>query len=230
MRAGQCSVRVVVLEDEPLYLDLLVRGLDALPEIEVTGSYLDGPSLLRDLHNAAPQAAILDLVLQPGSSPVDRTSGIQIGLALRDLIPGIGIILLSNHADPRVLTRIPVHQQSGWAYLLKGSTADLSAVQQVLHAVVSGTTMVDPRVLDHLDVPQASEPPINPHAMRVLAAVATGASNTSIAQDLGVTVRSVENTISALVKSLDIDTKSGAVNARVALTLSYLALVASAAR
>jgi len=223
-------VRIVVLEDEPLYLDLLVRGLSTLPEVEVSGSYPDGSSLLRDLHNSEPQAAILDLVLRPGSSPIDRTSGIQIGLMLRDLIPGIGIILLSNHADPRVLTRVPAQQQGGWAYLLKGSTTDLSAMEQALHAVVSGNTIVDPRVLDQLDVPRTTEPPVNPHAMRVLAAVAAGASNTSIAKDLGVTVRSVENTISALVKSLNIDTKSGAVNARVALTLSYLAIVASGAK
>ena len=217
-------MRIVVLEDEPLYRDLLVRGLNALVDVEVTGAYGDGPSLLLDLQNSKPEAAVLDLVLQPGASPVDRKSGIQIGLALRDIFPGIGIVLLSNHADPRVLTRIPTEEQGGWAYLLKRSTTDLSSVEQALHAVLAGTTMVDPEILGNLHAPTTANAEISPQAMRVLAAVATGASNSVIAEELGVTVRSVENTISALLKSLDIDTKSGQVNARVALTLAYLAM------
>ncbi len=217
-------MRIVVLEDEPLYRDLLARGLNALIGVEVTGAYGDGPSLLLDLQNSQPQAAVLDLVLQPGASPVDRKSGIQIGLALRDIFPGIGIVLLSNHADPRVLTRIPAEEQGGWAYLLKRSTTDLSAVEQALHVVLAGTTMVDPEILGNLHSPTTTNAEISPQAMRVLAAVATGASNSVIAEELGVTVRSVENTISALLKSLTIDTKSGQVNARVALTLAYLAM------
>jgi len=224
---AQCTMRIVVLEDEPLYRDLLVRGLNAMTEIEVTGAYGDGPSLLLDLQNAQPQAAVLDLVLQPGASPVDRKSGIQVGLALRDIFPGIGIVLLSNYADPRVLTRIPAEESAGWASLLKGSTTDLSAVEQALHAVIAGSTLVDPDILGNLNAPTPENPEISAHALRVLAAVATGASNTVIAEELGVTVRSVENSISALLKSLEIDTKSGQVNARVALTLAYLAMAGS---
>jgi DNA-binding NarL/FixJ family response regulator len=223
-------VRIVVLEDEPLYRDLLVRGLNALTDIEVTGAYGDGPALLLDLQNATPQAAILDLVLQPGASPVDRKGGIQVGLALRDIFPGIGIVLLSNFADPRVLTRIPAEESAGWAYLLKRSTTDLTTVEQALHAVVQGSTMVDPEILQNLTAPTPANPDISAHALRVLAAVASGASNAVIAEDLGVTVRSVENTISALLKSLDIDTKSGQVNARVSLTLAYLAMAGSPRR
>ncbi len=220
-------MRVVVLEDEPLYRDLLVRGLNALPDVEVTGAYGDGPSLLLDLQNAKPQAAVLDLVLQPGASPVDRKSGIQVGLALRDILPGVGIVLLSNYADPRVLTRIPAEESAGWAYLLKRSTTDLSALDKALREVVAGSTLVDPEILSNLAAPQNEFSNISAHALRVLAAVASGASNAVIAQELGVTVRSVENTISALLKSLDIDTKSGQLNARVALTLAYLAMAGS---
>jgi DNA-binding NarL/FixJ family response regulator len=220
-------MRIVVLEDEPLYRDLLVRGLNALPDIDVTGAYSDGPSLLLDLPNAAPQAAVLDLVLEPGASPIDRKSGIQVGLALRDIFPGVGIVLLSNYADPRVLTKIPAEESAGWAYLLKRSTQDLSALDNALRAVVAGSTLVDPQILANLAAPVTVSPEVSAHALRVMAAVATGASNAVIAEEFGVTVRSVENTISALLKSLDIDTKSGQVNARVALTLSYLAMAGS---
>jgi DNA-binding NarL/FixJ family response regulator len=217
-------MRIVVLEDEPLYRDLLVRGLNAFPDVEVTGAYGDGPSLLLDLQNAKPQAAVLDLVLQPGASPVDRKSGIQVGLALRDIFPGIGIVLLSNHADPRVLTRIPSEESGGWAYLLKRSTKDLGAIEEALHAVTSGNTMVDAEILGNLNSPQANNSALSAQTIRVMAAVATGASNTAIAEELGVSVRSVENTISAALKELGVDTKSGQINARVSLTLAYLAM------
>jgi DNA-binding NarL/FixJ family response regulator len=93
--------------------------------------------------------------------------------------------------------------------------------------VITGSTLVDPDILGNLNAPTPENPDISAHALRVLAAVASGASNSVIAEDLGVTVRSVENTISALLKSLDIDTKSGQVNARVALTLAYLAMAGS---
>lgn len=223
-RPPKCRMRIVVLEDEPLYRDLLVRGLNALQEVEVVGSYGDGPALLLDLQNTRPDAAVLDLVLQPGASTIDSKSGVQVGLALRDIFPGTGIVLLSNHADPRVLTRIPAREHDGWAYLLKRSTTDLSTLEKALHAVVDGNTMVDPEILGKLDAPGETKFEISAHAMRVLAQVATGSSNTVIANDLGVTVRSVENTVSSLVKLLDIDTKSGQVNARVSLTLAYLSM------
>lgn len=223
-------MRIVVLEDEPLYRDLLVRGLSDLPDIQVTGAYSDGVSLLRDLTRAKPQAAVLDLVLEPGCSPVDGRSGIQVGLDLRRSIPHAGIVLLSNYADPRVLTRIPAEQSAGWAYLLKRSTQNLAALDSALHSVVGGSTLVDPQILGDLGPPTGVGRDISAHAMRILAGVASGASNVVIAEQLGVSVRGVENSISALIKEFAIDTKTGHTNARVALTLAYLALAGSPRR
>ncbi|MFS8583216.1 MAG: response regulator, partial [Limnochordales bacterium] len=84
-------LRVIVLEDEPLYLDLLVKALAWYPQFDIVGTFADARSCLAAAPALQPQVALLDIEL-----PGDMT-GIDVGLELRDALPGLGIVLLSNH-------------------------------------------------------------------------------------------------------------------------------------
>src|SRR5919199_5158556 len=99
--APHSRVRGAVVEDEPLFRGLLEHYLGQHPGLEVVGSYADGESALAEVPGCRPDVVTLDIEL-PG-----RLDGIQLGLALRRQVPGLGIVVLSNHGDPRFVAALP---------------------------------------------------------------------------------------------------------------------------
>jgi DNA-binding NarL/FixJ family response regulator len=97
-RAPDRRIRVGIVENEPLFRSLLARVLALDPRFDVVGDWADGPSALSAATDARPQVVTLDIEL-PG-----RVDGIQLGFALRQQLPGLGIVRLSNHDDPRFVT------------------------------------------------------------------------------------------------------------------------------
>jgi len=71
-------------------------------------------------------AAILDIHL-PGTM-----DGIELGLALRQQLPNMGVVLLSNHAIPQLLSSLPPEAVAGWSYLLKKSVSDVDALTRAV--------------------------------------------------------------------------------------------------
>lgn len=87
-------LRVIVMEDEPLYLDLLVKSLAWYPQLDIVGTFTDAESYLASAPSLQPQVSLLDIEL-PGDM-----NGLEVGLQLREALPDLGVVLLSNHCDP----------------------------------------------------------------------------------------------------------------------------------
>ena len=228
---GVRALRVALLDDEPFFRDLLARALDAEADVDVVGTFGTARDLIDAVPGLRPDAVIVDLVLSPGQPTKDRVGGLAAGIAVRQMRPDCGIVILSNHADPSVLAQLPPHDLQGWAYLLKRRTDDVRTLIRGLHMVADGDTMIDPAILQPLaDSTDLDDPTelLTAHQQRVLALVAGGASNASIADDLGITQKSVEHAISAILDALGIDSRDRSTNPRVSATLAYLRLRGSA--
>src|SRR5690348_1959883 len=104
------SVKVVLVEDEPLYRDLLRIALTQKPDIEVLGAFSDGDSALAGIPALQPQVAILDIDLR------SSMNGVQLGILLRRQMPDLGVVLLSNHGDPEFVASLPGEVLAGWSY------------------------------------------------------------------------------------------------------------------
>jgi DNA-binding LytR/AlgR family response regulator len=72
------TIRVAIVEDEPLYRGLLERHFARHSRLTVVGAFADGPSALASVPALAPDVITLDIEL-PG-----RVDGIQVGLTLLD--------------------------------------------------------------------------------------------------------------------------------------------------
>jgi DNA-binding NarL/FixJ family response regulator len=107
------AVRVAIVEDEPLFRGLLEQHLARHPRFNVVGTYADGPTAVAGVVEAAADVVTMDIEL---AGSVD---GIQTAVTLRRRDPRLGIVILSNHADPRFLGALPREVTSGWSYLLK---------------------------------------------------------------------------------------------------------------
>jgi DNA-binding NarL/FixJ family response regulator len=212
------SVRVAIVEDEPLYRGLLEQYLAKHPRFEVVGTYADGTAAMTGVADAAPDVVTLDIEL-PG-----RVDGIQIALALRASDPRLGIVILSNHADPRFLGALPREVTSGWSYLLKKSVSNVETLERAIEGAASGTVTLDPAIVAGMH-PKPGGPTghLTTRQREILGLVAQGLSNAAIGERLVLAEKSVENQLTAIYGELGIDRRASAeVHPRVSAVLVYL--------
>lgn len=211
-------LRVAVVEDEPLYRDLLVTGLiSKLPDVDVVGSYSSAEELLARVDPRSIDVLLADVDLGPG------LDGTQAGVHLRRRRPGLGVVLLSNLAMPGLLAGLPEDVRGGWSYLLKTSVADLDQLGLAMRESAAGGVVVDSALTRTL-VPRTTGPvaSLTPRQIDVLSRMANGWSNRRIAEDLTLSVRTVESVISDIFAALDVPNDGLGYNARVACVLLYL--------
>lgn len=210
-------VRVVIVEDEPLYRSLLQEALAGQACIEVAGAFPDGESALAAAPRLRPGAALIDIELGTGMN------GIQLGLALRRTFPTIGIVLLSNHRDLAFLSAVPPAQAAGWSYLLKKSVHDVQALVRTIEGSAQGFMVLDPLLVSS-SRPREDGPlsRLTPRQREVLELLASGFTNAAIADRLRVSLKAVENQINVLYQELGIDRSNRFLQPRVKAVLLYL--------
>ncbi len=213
------KLRLVLVEDEPLYRDLLRIALDQRPELEVVATYGDADSALDGIPAVNPDVAMLDIDL--GSS----VNGVQLGMKLRQHLPELAIVLLSNHGDPEFVASLPEDVRGGWSYLLKKSVNDVEVLGRTVGGAAAGLTVLDPQLVAGLR--GRSHKPgllsrLTPRQTDILELIAQGYSNAAIAERLILAEKSVENQINLLYQQLAIDRATSGVQPRVKAVLTYL--------
>jgi DNA-binding NarL/FixJ family response regulator len=197
------TVRVVLGEDSLLVREGLGRLLGPDPEIEVVGAAGDLAALLALCDDVAPDVVVTDIRMPPSGTD----EGIRLAGALRATHPRIGVVVLSQFADPIYALVLLEHGSDGRAYLLKERVRNRAELTAAIHAVASGGSMIDPKIVEALVGARArvKHSPLNqltPREREVLEEIAKGSSNTAIAASLCLTKRAVEKHINAIFLKL----------------------------
>jgi len=210
------TTRVVIVDDEALFRDLLRRTLSAEPGLEVVGVAGDGETAIRLAKEASPDVVLMDIEL-PG-----EMDGIEAALRIKKEMPQTGIVILSAHSDRRYVTSLPLEDSQGWAYLLKQTAPDLAAVVRAIEGSKAGMVVLDPAVVASLRPRQGSAVAgLTPRQQEVLELLAQGYSNAAIAQRLTLSQKSVETYINAIYQGLHLSNEPE-IHARVKATIIYL--------
>jgi DNA-binding NarL/FixJ family response regulator len=212
-------LRVVLVEDEPLYRDLLRIALDQRSDLEIVNTYGDADSALAGIPEVKPDVAMLDIDL--GSA----VNGVQLGMMLRRSLPQLSIVLLSNHGDPEFVASLPEDVRSGWSYLLKKSVNDVDVLSRTISGAAAGLTVLDPQLVAGMRMrPKKTGllSRLTPRQTEILELIAQGYSNAAIAERLVLAEKSVENQINLLYQQLEIDRSTSGVQPRVKAVLTYL--------
>jgi DNA-binding NarL/FixJ family response regulator len=208
--------KIVIVEDEPLFRDLLRRTLSAEPELEVVGVARDGEEAISVSTETNPDVILTDIEL-PG-----KLDGIEAALRIKSERPRTGIVILSIHNERRYVTALPVEEMSGWAYLLKRTVPDIATVVRAIEASRSGMLMLDPAIVKNLSPRQGTSlAKLTARQKEVLELMAQGYSNAAIAERLHLSLRSVETYINNIYQGLDLSEEPD-IHARVKATLLYL--------
>lgn len=213
---GLAPTRILIVEDEALFREMLSRTLTTEPGLEVVGVATDGETAVRLAGELEPDAVIMDIEL-PG-----EMDGIDAALKIKERRNQTGIVILSIHKDRRYVTSLPLSESPGWAYLLKQTVPDLASVMRAIQGSVDGMVVLDPEVVEGLQPRRGSAAAgLTPRHRQVLELIAQGYNNTTIAQRLSLTEKSVETYINSIYQVLQIPGEEG-VHARVKATLVYL--------
>ena len=211
-------IRVAVVEDESLFRDLLRLSLVQHTSIEVVGTFASPEQALREVPELGVDVIVLDIDL--GAS----MNGVELGIRLRRAMPTLGLMLLSNHADPQLLSSLPRDVMGGWSYLLKRSVTNVETLSRAIEGAAMGLLLLDPE-LTRRTRPRRSGPvsDLSPRQLEVLGLIAEGHSNGAIATRLTLSERSVENHVSRIYTILGVDATDRTNHARVMAVLQYLA-------
>jgi DNA-binding NarL/FixJ family response regulator len=146
--------------------------------------------------------------------------------ALRASHPSIGVVILSQHHDPEYALELLGDGSEGKAYLLKERLGDGDELVKAIHDVHRGGSVLDPTIVDALLTARARRTNsrlagLTPREMEVLAKMATGKGNSTIAEELVIGERAVEKHSNAIFGKLGLRDADN-LNRRVAAVLFFL--------
>ncbi len=189
------GVRVVVVEDQPLYRQMLVGLLHAAPGIAVVGSAASAKEA-RTLDPRGFDVALVVLDLGDGD-------GFDVGTAFRAANPRVGVVILSAVDALHRMLQLDRRDAAGWSYLSKTSALSAGSLVAALQASSTGRTVIDP-ALASVREPRAGSPleSLTERQREVLSLLASGMTNMAIAEQLGIASRSADNHVNAIYGAL----------------------------
>src|ERR1700751_2536279 len=144
--AGQTRTRVVVAEDSYVIREFLTATLIAAPEIELMAVCTNGKELRTAVATWDPEVVLTDIRMPPSGA----AEGVRIASALRETRPDIGVVVLSQYAEPAYAISLLEHGSGGRAYLLKEHIRDKKQLIDAIKEVARGGSVIDPVIVDVL--------------------------------------------------------------------------------
>ena len=198
-------LRVVVADDHPLFLDG-VRGLVAAAAgLQVVGTAATGDELVAVVSRADPDIVVTDL----------RMPGLPVVEAIRRLRAEhaqCSILVLTMHDEDTLVEG--ALQAGARGYALKESAP--AVILAAITAVSQGMTVLGPGVQRPPsagpDATAQAFPELTPRERDVVRMVATGQTNLAVSRSLGVTDKTVRNTLSTILAKLRLPDRAALVD------------------
>ncbi|HET8529443.1 MAG TPA: response regulator transcription factor [Gaiellaceae bacterium] len=222
------SLRVLIAEDAYIAREGTRRLLEAAPDVEVVGTAADYDEVLAETRRLRPDVVLMDVKMPPTYS----MEGIEAAHAIKDEWPETGVVVLSQHDDEEYVWALLDRGADGYGYLHKVRVGDVEQLVRALREVAAGGSVFDPRIVELLLRRRSSKPgsplaTLSPGEHDVLRLMAEGRSNQAIADELHVSVGTVEKRIAVVFGKLGLGPEPE-LNRRVTAVLIYLRESASA--
>ena len=217
------GIRVVLAEDNVLLREGVVRLLGSVSDLEVVGSCGTFDELVALVGDMVPDVVVTDIRMPPTGTD----EGIRAANRFRESHPGVGVVVLSQYADPVYALALLEHGSEQRAYLLKDRVSDIDQLVDAIRVVSSGGSVIDPKVVEELVAARSRKPPsrlqhLTGRERDILHEMAQGRSNAAIAAALGLSERAVEKHSNSIFAKLHLNEEPD-LNRRVKAVLVYLA-------
>ncbi|MFB7475690.1 response regulator [Kitasatospora sp. NPDC056184] len=205
------NLRILVVDDHELFRAGLRQLLDRIDSLTVVGEASRGADVLSAVERLAPDVVLMDIGM-PG------TDGIEATRTLLARHPRVAVVMLT--ADDNDDSIVAAVRAGARGYLVKG--AGLDDVRRAITAVSQGGALFGPEAAAHLlaqvrrPAPEREPfPDLTPREMAVLTMLADGRNNAYIANEFGLSMKTVRNYLSRIFSKLQVaDRAEAAVRAR----------------
>lgn len=193
--SANSTQRVVIVDDHVVLNEMLTQAVNIFPGFESAGWAADADKARELCLHEQPDIIVLDLVLP-------RVAGLSLFNDLKTLCPQARFVIFSGNLTPPVIRSV----LAAGVEAVVGKGSPLEEFRDALHAVSAGQTYFGSQVRDMIKEivsrPDAAQEKcqLTPRERTVLRLIAEGLSSKEIAGKLGVSVNTVVNHRSNLMK------------------------------
>lgn len=196
-------MRVVIADDAALIREGIARLLgDA--GLEVSGQAENAEQLLRLVRDKRPEVAIVDIRMPPSHTD----EGLVAARDIRALHPETGVLVLSQHLEPRYALQLIEQSPERVGYLLKERVGRVEELIDALDRIAAGECVIDKQVVRELMERKRAHDPLSGLSQRereILELMAEGRSNQGICQSLWLSPKTIETHIRNLFIKLGLN-------------------------
>jgi DNA-binding NarL/FixJ family response regulator len=202
------KLRVLIVDDHPVFRFGLSSLIASLPDMTVVGEATSGESAIEETKKLKPDIVLMDINM-PGMNGIEATRHI-----LKEH-PDTSILVITMFDDESVFDAM---QAGARGYLLKG--ADPEETIRAIQAVASGEAIFSPKVAERLityfgkqqsSAPTSAFPELTQRENEVLELIARGLTNQAIADALVLSQKTVRNHVSNIFSKLQVSDRAQAI-------------------
>ena len=203
------TIRVLIVDDHPVYRDGLKTLFDSLSDAEVVGEATSGEDAVSKAASLQPDVILMDLQM-PGINGIEATRRIL------HTSPHIGVLVLTMFEDDDSV--FAAMRAGARGYLLKG--ADQKEILRAIRSVANGEAIFAPAIAQRLitffanpspPVPPQIFPELTEREREILTLIAQGRSNMEIANRLALSEKTVRNHVSNIFNKLQVADRAHAI-------------------
>jgi len=198
-------IRVVIAEDHQVVREGLKMFLDVQPDIQVVGEASNGLEALEMVKIHKPDVLLLDLIMP-------EMDGIEVLRVVSKEYPEISILVLTSALDDRKV--IPAVRAGASGYILK--TVSSKELTDAIRTVAEGKPVLHPEITQML-MREVRQGPgaiggesFTQRELEVLSLLAHHLTNKEIAQELGISEKTVKTHVSNILAKLGVSSRAEA--------------------
>lgn len=203
------SINVLLAEDHQIVREGLRAMLNLEPDIKVVAEAENGRQAVDLVTKVRPDVIVMDIAMP-------LLNGMEATRQILQAFPGTKILILSAHSDDAYVAMVMAIGASG--YLIKQTAAHV--LPEAIRAVHQGKTYFSPiiakrrnhqkqKARDQGDLPGKAVPTLSAREMEVLQLIAEGKANKETADELNISVKTVEKHRQSLMDKLNIHDTAG---------------------
>jgi DNA-binding NarL/FixJ family response regulator len=191
------KINIVLADDHQLFRDGLKAMLLAWGQVNIVGEASHGSVLLTVLASQTPDIVLLDISMPQGS-------GIDLLPTIKERFPNVKCIMLTMHEDVQYVLRSL--KQGADGYLLKDADEEelKTAIQDVYEGKKYFKNKISDMIVANLSGERAPETLLSEREIQIIRLVAEGKITKEIADQLYVSVRTIETHRSRIMKKLGV--------------------------
>ena len=209
MTMSDAKIKIFIVEDHTVLREGLRALLESQGGMEVIGESAEGGEAVAMVCELKPDLVIMDLFLE-------GLSGIEAIGRIRKKAPATRILVLSMYGNEEYVVSAVMAGANG--YLIKGS--GISEIVEAIFSLVKGNKYFSPSIAEKLSAAspggkRSEKSPgdklgrLTPREKEILQLIAEGRTSSQIAEDLFISVKTVETHRTNLMTKLDIHNTAG---------------------